>query len=75
MLNKDLHRAVLVNTLSVIYSDSQIRTLLGFKGGTAAVLFYNLPRFSVDLDFDLLDASKKELVLKDSSRFYQRLAE
>lgn len=64
MLNKDLHRAVLINTLNTIYSDSQIRTLVGFKGGTAAVLFYKLPRFSVDLDFDLLDESKKELVFE-----------
>ncbi len=64
MLNKDLHRAVLINALSTIYSDSQIRTLLGFKGGTAAALFYELPRFSVDLDFDLLDESKKEVVFE-----------
>lgn len=62
MLNRDLHRAILINVLGAIYSDSQIRTLLGFKGGTAAFLFYGLPRFSVDLDFDLLDESKKELV-------------
>lgn len=73
MLNKDLHRAVLVNTLSVIYSDSQVRTLLGFKGGTAAVLFYNLPRFSVDLDFDLLDASKKELVFERLKEILPRI--
>lgn len=36
-----------------IYSDSSIAPLLGFKGGTCAYLFYGLPRFSVDLDFDL----------------------
>lgn len=64
MLSKDLHRVILINALSVIYSDSQIRTLLGFKGGTAAFLFYGLPRFSVDLDFDLLDESKKEMVFE-----------
>lgn len=64
MLNKDLHRAALINALSAIYSDSQIRNLLGFKGGTAAVLFHEFPRFSVDLDFDLLDESKKELVFE-----------
>ena len=64
MLNKDLHRAVLINALNIIYSDSRIRTFLGFKGGTTAFLFYELPRFSVDLDFDLLDESKKELVFE-----------
>ncbi len=61
MLNKDLHRTAFINALDEIYSDPQIRTLLGFKGGTAAMLFYELPRFSVDLDFDLLDQNKKDL--------------
>ena len=32
---------------------------MGFKGGTAAFMFYNLPRFSVDLDFDLLDETQE----------------
>lgn len=68
MLNKDIHKNILINTLNSIYKDTQIRTFLGFKGGTAALLFYELPRFSVDLDFDLLDQSKKELV-------FQRLKE
>jgi len=68
MLNKDIHKNILINTLNSIYKDTQIRTFLGFKGGTAALLFYDLPRFSVDLDFDLLDPSKKELV-------FQRLKE
>lgn len=37
-----------------IYTDTSLSSLLGFKGGTCAYLFYNLTRFSVDLDFDLL---------------------
>lgn len=68
MLNKDIHKNILINTLNSIYKDTKIRTFLGFKGGTAALLFYDLPRFSVDLDFDLLDPRKKELV-------FQRLKE
>ena len=49
--------------LKDIYSDVEISSLLGFKGGTAAYFFYNLPRFSVDLDFDLLgDSSGKKIV-------------
>lgn len=62
VLNKDLHRDIFVAILREIYSDTLLRTLLGFKGGTAAMLFYGLPRFSVDLDFDLLDPDKKGLV-------------
>ena len=37
-----------------IYANASIASLLGFKGGTCAYFFYGLPRFSVDLDFDLL---------------------
>ena len=40
--------------LKDIYTDVSISPLLGFKGGTCAYFFYNLTRFSIDLDFDLL---------------------
>jgi predicted nucleotidyltransferase component of viral defense system len=59
MLDKDKHRLVMVRILKDIYSDISIASLLGFKGGTAAYLLYNLPRFSVDLDFDLLDDTQE----------------
>jgi len=54
----------MLKILKDIYSDVEISSLLGLKGGTAAYFFYDLPRFSVDLDFDLLDVSDdvKELV-------------
>jgi len=45
--------------LKDIYIDVSISSLLGFKGGTCAFLFYNLPRFSVDLDFDLLEINEE----------------
>ncbi|NTU47029.1 nucleotidyl transferase AbiEii/AbiGii toxin family protein [Candidatus Roizmanbacteria bacterium] len=64
MVNIDIHRSTLIGILRAIYSDPYLRNSLGFKGGTAALLFYNLPRFSVDLDFDLLDSSKKEEVFE-----------
>ena len=64
MLNIRKHRLVLVQILKDIYSDSQLGPLLGFKGGTAAYLFYGLPRFSVDLDLDLLDTEKKDFVFQ-----------
>lgn len=60
MLNKNKHKFVMVQILKDIYSDASISNLLGFKGGTAAYLFYQLPRFSVDLDFDLLDNSEEK---------------
>jgi predicted nucleotidyltransferase component of viral defense system len=55
----------MVQVLLAIYSHPDLRTVLGFKGGTAAMLFYDLSRFSVDLDFDLIDTTKKELVLRE----------
>lgn len=64
MLNIDCHKTVLIGILREIYQDPMLRNLLGFKGGTAAMLFYELPRFSVDLDFDLLDEGKRGMVFK-----------
>lgn len=62
MIDIDLHRAAFINVLRSIYSDLILRARLGFKGGSAAMFFYDLPRFSVDLDFDLLDTHKKQAV-------------
>ena len=58
------HRNILIHILKDIYTDQELAPALGFKGGTAAYLFYNLGRFSVDLDFDLLDADKKDIVFE-----------
>lgn len=64
MLDKNRHKTILVRILKEIYSDPSLRNILGFKGGTAAFLFYELPRFSVDLDFDLLEEKKKDFVFE-----------
>lgn len=72
VLNKDLHKVNFLNILREIYKDPNLRTVLGFKGGTAALLFYGLPRFSVDLDFDLLDYKKKEIVFKKVKAILQK---
>lgn len=62
MLDISIHRKILLQILKDIYTNLKIATYLGFKGGTACMLFYELDRFSVDLDFDLLDIKQKELV-------------
>jgi len=64
MLDPAKHRDELLTILKDIYGDPEIRTALGFKGGTAAMLAYGLPRISVDLDFDLLDESKKTVAFE-----------
>lgn len=51
------HKTHLTNILLDVYKNSTLSAVLGFKGGTAAMLFYNLPRFSVDLDFDMMEKS------------------
>lgn len=57
------HRQILFDLITDIYR-SDIGNFLGFKGGTMAYFFYKLDRFSVDLDFDLLDNKKIETILK-----------
>ena len=62
------HKTILVSILKDIYADSTIGPILGFKGGTAAYLFYDLGRFSVDLDFDLLDPEKEAYIAERMER-------
>ena len=56
------HKNLLIKILKDIYSHADIGPYLGFKGGTAALLFYDLGRFSVDLDFDILDEAKEDII-------------
>jgi hypothetical protein len=62
MLDINRHRFFLVQILKDMYSDVELASTLGFKGGTAMMLFYNLPRFSVDLDFNLVTRDNQDLV-------------
>jgi predicted nucleotidyltransferase component of viral defense system len=62
MTDMNRHKFLLTQILKDIYADLEIGNYLGFKGGTALMFFYDLPRFSVDLDFNLLDESKSDLV-------------
>jgi predicted nucleotidyltransferase component of viral defense system len=66
MLNRERHQLIMGQILKDIYTDTSISSLLGFKGGTCAYFFYDLPRFSVDLDFDLMLVTQKsqEIVLE-----------
>ena len=62
-LNYLIHKNIQLQILKEIYTDTTISSHLGFKGGTAALMFYDLKRSSVDLDFDLLnqtDESKEK---------------
>ena len=54
------HKFFMLQILRDIYADLELANYLGFKGGTALMFFHNLPRFSVDLDFNLLIADKEK---------------
>ncbi len=63
-INYAKHKNILLQILKDIYSDSSISPHLGFKGGTAALFFYDLNRDSFDLDFDLLDINEENLIFE-----------
>lgn len=68
MANINKHKFFLMQILKDIYSDIELANSLGFKGGTALMFFYDLPRFSVDLDFNLLDLTKEKTVYEKVRR-------
>ena len=59
MMDLNKHKYLMLQILRDIYSDLELANCLGFKGGTALMFFYELPRFSVDLDFNLLKSEKE----------------
>lgn len=64
MFDRNIHKTILLQILKDIYTDTALGPVLGLKGGTAAYLFYDLGRFSVDLDFDLLEPSKEDEIFE-----------
>lgn len=61
-MDKQKHKLYMAQILSLIFKDKDLCNVLGFKGGTALMFFYNLPRFSTDLDFNLLDTEKLDVI-------------
>lgn len=62
-LNK--HRYYMLQVLLAVFRHPQLIRLLAFKGGTSLMLFHGLPRFSTDLDFNLLDTTQSDYVYKE----------
>ena len=62
MIDINKHKFFLVQILKDIYSDIELANCLGFKGGTSLMFFYDLPRFSVDLDFNLISEGNEKAV-------------
>jgi len=61
-MDTNKHKFLMMQILKDIYKDSLLSTCLAFKGGTSLMFFYQLTRFSVDLDFNLLDCTKQHVV-------------
>lgn len=61
-MDKQKHKLYMAQILSLIFKDKDLCHVLGFKGGTALMFFHGLPRFSTDLDMNLLDVDKLDLV-------------
>lgn len=65
MFDINKHKFFMLQILKDIYTHPLLSAVLGFKGGTACMFFYSLPRFSTDLDFNLLDISKEKDVYEE----------
>lgn len=61
-MDTNKHKFLMMQILKDIYKDSLLSSCLAFKGGTSLMFFYQLTRFSVDLDFNLLDCTKQHVV-------------
>lgn len=64
MVDINKHKFFLFQILKEIFEDKDLAGILGFKGGTALMFFYDLSRFSVDLDFNLLNPAKEDMVYR-----------
>lgn len=70
MLDKKRHEPILKNILRDIYTTTDLEARFAFKGGTCLYLFYDLDRFSVDLDFNLItDDFNNKLVTDIITRY------
>ncbi len=58
-MDTNKHKFLMLQLLKDIFLDALLSSVLAFKGGTATMFFHNLPRFSTDLDFNLLDVDKE----------------
>ena len=64
MLDKTKHEIILRSILRDIFKNTELATKLGFKGGTCLYFFYNLPRFSTDLDFTQIETFNAESITR-----------
>lgn len=59
---KQIHESYMKKILEIIFS-SPYKDIIAFKWWTLAYFHYDLPRFSTDIDLDLLDITKEKEVI------------
>ena len=77
-MNNDKHKLYMLRILKDVFNDPELSQILAFKGDASLMFFYQLPRFSVDLDFNLLDITQKEMAyqkLREIALKYGRIAD
>ena len=77
-MNNDKHKLYMLRILQDVFNDPELSQILAFKGGTSLMFFYQLPRFSVDLDFNILDITQKEMAyqkMREIALKYGRIAD
>ncbi len=60
MLNLQNHELMMKRILLDIFKHPQLQSKLVFKGGTCLYFFFDLPRFSTDLDFSYHQEAQQE---------------
>jgi predicted nucleotidyltransferase component of viral defense system len=68
-----IHKAWLYRLLTAIADNTFLISVLRFKGGTCAAMLNLLDRFSLDLDFDLLEPPKMTEVRKNLETIFSNL--
>lgn len=68
-----IHKSYLNRLLVEIIDSPLLSQVLAFKGGTCASMLGLLDRFSVDLDFDLLQKTPEESVRKEFRQIFSHL--
>lgn len=72
MWNPQVHERFLTILLKEIFSDIFLASRLKFIGGTACYFFYELDRFSTDLDFELSTPEDSQAIYEKISLILQK---
>lgn len=61
-MDKNKHKLYMAKILSLIFKDKDLCNVMAFKGGTSLMFFHDLNRFSTDLDFNLINPEKLDIM-------------